>query len=810
MKLLKYGYIFVFVLCGLAIPNINAQKTLKGKVLEPESHIGHNHAPGEHQGDEKYNPIVGASVIWKGKGIGTTTDGFGFFKIPILKKGDTLQVSMIGYETVGVLYTDQTYIEIPLNQGVQLDAVHVETRKAATSISILDPLIVQSLSRQELCKAACCNLSEAFETNASVDASFTDAVTGTKQIKMLGLDGKYTQILVDNLPGPRGLNVVQGLSFIPGTWIDAIAISKGTGSVTAGYESITGQINVAMRNSENAEPLHINLYVSDGGRLEWNHVSTHQVNDRWSTSLLSHAEYGNLVNDRNEDGFLDTPLKRDFVLRNEWKLRGRRGIQGEYSLSTIHMDRLAGQTTPFTNTESSKWDLLPKLLNNSDSLAPWTAANEIIRFEASAKTGYVFPGQEWKSIGSQFFASTHIQDHQFGNRIYSGKEKFFRGNIMFSSIINTTDHKYTTGLSFLYDDFEEIGSWSAEYDDWSAESDTLTRTEIVPGAYCEYTWTPNERLTVVSGLRADYHNLYGTFVTPRLHLRYLLAEDISMKLVAGKGFRTANVFMEQLGSWASNRSWNLQQDLEPEIATNVGLNFVSKFNLNSRDASLSLDGYFTNFENKIIVDLYHSPHEVRIYNLTNSGGYKARSSSKTVQLEFDWSFHRRMDVRAAYRWVDAVTGYAESNGFEMQQDPFISKHRVFTQLSYASKETLEGKQIRIDATTQWIGSQALPIPDGISMGMDPGNPMEPMEPMENMHPSVSPSFAQLNIQFTQILPGNLELYIGVENVTNVKQMSPIAGVNDGVLELENFDASLVYGPIMGRMSYAGLRWTLGE
>ena len=166
MKLLKYGYIFIFILCGLAIPKINAQKTLKGKVLEPESHIGHNHAPGEHQGDEKYNPIVGASVIWKGKGIGTTTDRFGFFKIPILKKGDTLQVSMIGYETVGILYTDQTYIEIPLQQGVQLDAVQVETRKAATSISILDPLIVQSLSRQELCKAACCNLSEAFETNA--------------------------------------------------------------------------------------------------------------------------------------------------------------------------------------------------------------------------------------------------------------------------------------------------------------------------------------------------------------------------------------------------------------------------------------------------------------------------------------------------------------------------------------------------------------------------------------------------------------------------------------------------------------------
>jgi len=327
----------------------------------------------------------------------------------------------------------------------------------------------------------------------------------------------------------------------------------------------------------------------------------------------------------------------------------------------------------------------------------------------------------------------------------------------------------------------------------------LSRTEIVPGAFFEYTWTAGERLVVVAGLRGDHHNLYGNFASPRLHVRYSLAEETSIKLVAGRGFRTANVFMEQLGSWASNRRWDIQENLAPEVATNLGLNLVSKFRLNSRDASLSLDGYFTNFDNRIIVDLYNSPHEVSIYNLNNSGGYPSRSSSTTVQLEFDWSFHRRLDVRAAYRWVDAVTGYASGdfdagNGFEMQHDPYVSKHRAFTQWSYASKASKEGYQTRIDATVQWVGPQALPVPGG----------------MASMHPSVSPSFTQVNLQFTQMYPGNLEFYIGVENLTNVKQMSPIAGTNDGGLDLENFDASLVYGPILGRMTYAGLRWTLGS
>lgn len=798
MKHLKRLYVLVFIVSWLAMPNLNAQKQIKGKVLAPESHIGHDHAEGEHEGEAVYDILPGASVVWKGTTLGTMTDLFGFFKLPALNLGDTLQVSMIGYETVGLVYTGWDYLDIPLEPGVLLNEAQIEAKQSTTSISLLDPLNIQQLNRKELAKAACCNLSEAFETNASVDASFTDAVTGTRQIRMLGLDGKYTQLLVDNLPGPRGLNVVQGLSFIPGPWIDNISISKGTGSVTNGYESITGQINVAMRNPENAEPFHVNLYVSGDGRLEWNHVSSHQVSRRWSTALLSHAELGTTINDRNDDTFLDTPLKRDIVLRNEWKFRGDRGIRGEYTISSVMMERLAGQASAYSDSDSP-FDLLQPYLENTSSDDPWTAATTISRFEASAKTGFVFPEKSWQSIGTQFFASTHTQEHTFGNRSYEGTEDYFRGNVLFSSIINNTDHKFTTGVSFVYDDFNEIGTWGAEYDAWDSENDTLSRTEIVPGAFFEYTWTPGERLVVVAGLRGDHHNLYGNFASPRLHVRYSLAEETSVKLVAGRGFRTANVFMEQLGSWASNRRWDIQEDLAPEVATNVGVNLVSKFRLNSRDASLSLDGYFTNFDNRIIVDLYNSPHEVSIYNLNNSGGYQSRSSSTTVQLEFDWSFHRRLDIRAAYRWVNAVTGYASGdfdagNGFEMLQDPYVSKHRAFTQWSYASKETKEGKQTRIDATVQWVGPQALPVPGG----------------MASMHPSVSPSFTQVNLQFTQMLPGNLELYIGVENLTNVKQMSPIAGANTEGLDIENFDASLVYGPIFGRMSYAGLRWTLGS
>lgn len=738
-----------------AITLTSQAQTLKGKVFTADSEKGHN-------GETQYIPLPGASVIWKGTRLGAMTDAHGFFKLPAMNIGDTLQVSMVGFNTAGLVYSGQKYVEIPLEQGVALGAAEVEVRGSSTTISLLDPLNVQQLNRKELEKAACCNLSEAFETNASVDASFTDAVTGTRQIRMLGLDGKYTQILQDNLPGPRGLNVVQGLSFIPGPWINTIAISKGTGSVTNGYESITGEINVAMLNPENADTLHVNMYASGDGRIEFNHVSRHTLGRRWSTSVLTHAEYANTVNDRNGDHFLDTPLKNDVVLRNEWKYRGDRGVRGEYCISAVDMNREAGQMRAHIEN-------------------PWLAITDIQRVELSAKTGYVFPEKKGTSMGSQFIGSYHKHDHTFGEKSYLGTETYFRGNLLFSSIIGNTDHKYTTGVSFLYDDFNEVGTWAG-----TGVNDTLTRTEKVPGAYFEYTWTPSERLTVVSGLRGDYHNLYGAFVTPRLHARYSLAEETSIKLVAGRGFRTANALMEHLGVWASSRDWEITGDLNPEVATNVGLNLVSKFKLNSRDASLSVDGYWTDFENRVVTDLYTSPSRVYVYNI-------GASSSKTLQAEFDWSFHRRFDLRAAYRWVDAKTLYLIDSA--PTRDPFISEHRAFAQLSYASKKQKDGRQVRVDGTLHWVGAQRLPTPD--QDAPDAGDFLP-----------ISPDFYQVNLQVSRNFKGDFELYAGVENLLNVKQTNPIVGSENPFGE--TFDASLVYGPIFGRMTYAGLRWTVGR
>ena len=754
-----------------------AQKTLRGKVFAPEDHSGHNHAPGAHVGKETFDPLPGATVMWKGSGTGTVTDAFGFFQLDVRRNPDTLRVSMVGYQTVDVFYSGEGYLDIPLEPGVLLQSADVVFEERSQSVSLLNPLNIQQLSRKELCKAACCNLSEAFETNASVDASFTDAVTGTRQIHMLGLAGKYTQLLVDNLPGPRGLNVVQGMGFIPGPWIESIFISKGVGTVASGYESFTGQINVAHRNPDTAEPFHLNLFYGGSGRMEFNHVSKHKVGRRWDTVLMTHGEYGQRVNDRNSDQFMDTPLRKDGVVRNEWRFIGDRGLRANISVMGVDMEREGG--------------MVP-----GDIVAiPWVATTEIQRAEVNAKVGYVLPGQEGRSWGSQWTASTHRHWHGFGNRYYDGQQNTFRANVLRSGFLGSEDRQFSAGVSYLYDDFFERGTWGAAPTEEEANPEEWARTEHVPGAFLETTWTGNPRGMVVAGLRVDQHNLWGTVVTPRLHARWSATEQTSLKMVAGTGFRTPNVLMEELGVWASNRTWIVDGPLEPERGWNAGFNVTSKFKLGYRDADFALDGYWTEFQNRAVVDLDADAHAVRIYNLGDR-----ESRSVTAQAELGWSVHRRVDMRLAYRYVHATT---QRDGAEAQGtlvDPYVPQHRAFTQWSYSSKANDRGASWMGDLTMQWVGPQRIPRPDA-DFDDRPASDFED-------------DFVVVNGQISRVFAPGIDLYLGVENILNYRQQNPIVAAQlayeDGQMFQENMDASLVYGPIFGRMVYVGGRLTLGQ
>jgi hypothetical protein len=761
--------------------------------------------PGERPQTPRHEALPGAHVRAISSSKGTVTDGFGFFKLEDIPMGDTLEASMVGFQAVRWVFTGEDFTEIPLISGIALGAAEVKSDGPTASYSLLDPRHVQQLNRGELVKAACCNLSEAFETNASVDAAFTDAITGTRQIRMLGLDGKYTSMQVDNLPGPRGLAVVEGLMLIPGDWVNGIAISKGAGSVVGGYESITGEIHVGLMNPMNAPKLHVNLYQNESGRTEFNHVSRHDISRRWKMTLLTHGLQNQAVNDRNEDGFLDVPLQRHGIVRNEWKFMGDRGMEGEYSLSAIRTGLAAGTVGTFRGTEGIRdWGTL--LEQPDTSGLRWSAASQTSRLEATAKTGFVFADKPGRSIGTQFSGVRFETEQNFGGARYRGLEEMFRANLLFADMLGNSAHRITTGISWLWNRFDEAAQWNEEAGSPVAEQrkDVLKRVESVPGIFAEYTYNDDIRWNVIAGLRADYHNLYGLRWTPRIHARWSVTEHVALKASAGRGWRVPNPLMEQRGAWASNRVWwaiapgssapgSVERmalpvaGFQPEVADNAGLSLTTKFRLGHRESGLALDAFYTRFQNRLVVDLDGDPGEVWLYNL------EGRSEAFSAQAEWDWSFHRRWDLRVALRYVEATT---DRLGTADRRDPFVPVLRAFSQWSYASKVTSAGKQWRADATVQWMGPQRIP---------DTGSLPEAFQ-----RPGDVPGFLQVNTQVTRQFSERFDVYLGVENLTNVRQDRPILGqgVEDTALFDRHFDASLVYGPIFGRMMYGGLRWRI--
>lgn len=782
---------------------VSAQKTLtvKGKVFSKDQvdHTGHDHGPGEGHEEENWLPLPGAYVVWKSTGQGTATDAHGFFRLEGVE-GDTLVASFIGMTTVELPFIGQSYVEIPLGEGFQLNEAQVVAKGPTTSVSLLDPLVVQSLGRDELCRAACCNLSEAFETNAAVDASFTDAVTGTKQIRMLGLDGKYTQIMFDNMPGARGLNILQGMKFIPGEWVDQIHIGKGAGSVTLGHESMTGQINVALRNADLEDQLVVNGFLNRAGRYELNTVSRHDVSRRWKTALLTHGEWADRINDGNADGFQDNALSKDVVLRSDWQFTGDRGMRGEYAVTAVSQEKQAGQ--------------LPLLDAGTDGL--WMADQLVDRVTFTGKTGYVFPGDDGRSLGSQVTLGSHDQELTFGPyRSYIADQQFARVNLLYQRATGRGDD-LVMGISAKSDRYSQAILQSDAFpDSVGVDGTPVERSEVVTGAFVEWT-VKRERWDVILGLRTDMHDTFGTFVTPRLNARWSVTDAITLKAAAGKGWRTAVPLAEFAGVWASNRRWIFPEagsvdpfrGLRPEESWNMGLNLLTKFNLGFREASFSLDGYRVDFSNRVFVDL-DEPGQASVR--------QGMSQSRSVQAEFWWDWTRRLDITLAYRLVDASSDYDPDSldGYGgYRQDPFVARHRGFTTIAYGSRMDEKGRQWRADVTFQVTGPQRLPWTryDDQS-GVDPGYD----------RPEEAPTFVTGNVQISRDFDEGQQIYVGIENVTNYRQAEPIVGMDYSggpgdvqtlsggpVADDPLYDASFVYAPIFGRNLYAGVRWAFGQ
>lgn len=741
-------YLFIkFMFLSLIV---SAQEQLKGVVLETSS--------------TKELPLPGANVYWLNSSVGAITGEDGTFSLPYRFSYNKLVISYVGFKTDTITVNTNRFIKHVLQASEELDVVTVTSRKQATSKSYLKATNTILVSSDELLKAACCNLSESFETNPSIDVNFADAVSGTRQIKMLGLNSPYILIATENIPAIRGASQAYGLSFIPGTWVESIQITKGTGSAVNGFESIAGQINAELVKPTTDDTLFVNLYGGSNERLELNtHINT-KVSEKWSTGLYLHGNTHQKKHDVNDDGFLDMPLYNQINVMNRWQYtNGEKGVVSFINFRYLNDEKQAGQV-----------DFNPD--KDKGTTNYWGSEINTERFEVTTKLGYVNPEVPYQSLGFQTAYSHHKQDSYFGLNLYDIEHNSFYSNLVYNSIISDSRHKVKTGLSFTYDQYDEL-----------VNTDTYERTENSVGGFFEYAYNDLNKLTLTAGVRVDQHNRLGFFVTPRLHIRYSPWEKSAFRASIGRGKRSANIFAENQNMFSSSRQINILNSggkiygLDPEIAWNYGVSYLQGFNLFERKADITLDFYRTEFQNQVVVD-WENPFDVNFYNLEGD------SYANSFQFEFNYNVFEHFDLRMAYKYYDIKTDY---NSGQLEK-PLIPKNRLFANASYETNNEENSAQWKFDATYNWLDSQRFPNTENSSI--------------EFQLEDYSPTVGTLNLQVTKVFSSKFEVYLGGENVTNVRQGNPIISADDPFGA--NFDSNFVYGPIFGSMYYAGIRYSI--
>ena len=642
----------------------------------------------------------------------------------------------------GYSHTDTASLD-SIFKDEELKEVKVVARKAGTS-RLAGAVNGIAVNKDELFKAACCNLGESFTTNPSVDVAYNDATTGARQIKLLGLSGTYVQMLTENLPNFRGAAIPYALGYVPGPWMKGIQVSKGSASVKNGYESITGQINVDYLQPEDEQQVEVNLFGDTKSRIEANADANVHLSDKWATEILLHHENILKNHDDNGDGFYDMPGREQYNVLNRWVYKGKNYIF-HGGLGALKEIRTSGQDEEHVHSD----DIYRIKLHTN-------------RYEGYMKHAFILNHEHGTNIAFMSSASMHQLDAQYGNKFYDLNEKNLYGSLMFETNFST-QHNLSLGLSFNHD--------------YLGQNLGKNEKETTPGAYAQYTYTLGTKLTAMAGVRFDHSSLYGNFFTPRFHVKYSPIDAISIRLSAGKGYRTVFALAEYNYLLSSGRNLNISKDLKQEEAWNYGLSTAFYIPMFGKTLKLNAEYYYTDFKNQAVVDYESDKDLIAIYNLMG------KSYSHTFQIDASYPLLKGLEITAAYRLNDVKCTY--DYGKTLKEKPLTSKYKALFTASYKTPLGLW----QFDATVQLNGGGRNPEPYQLADGSQSWSPR-------------FRSFEQVSAQVTRWFR-HWSIYVGGENLTGFKQKTPIYGA--GNPWGSDFEPTLVWGPVEGRMFYAGVR-----
>lgn len=733
--------IFLFILLFSA--GLQAQ-TISGGVVDP------NH-----------NPVFGANVYWMETLKGTTTDETGHFNLKKTKGAETLIVAYVGFKPDTQQVGDQTDFHIHLEyQGPEVE-VTIEEKRSGTVFSHIDGYQTEQLTGEEIKKAACCDLAGCFNTTASVQATTTNVVTNAKELRVLGLSGVYNQVLLEGIPFLQGLSYTYGISSIPGPLIENIYISKGANSVLQGWESISGQINVELKEPDQAKRLFLNGYANSFLETQVNGYFT-TGKKRWSNMTAFHMAQPGMRTDRNKDGFMDFPLTKRYEILNKIKFGQASdfGWSGWMGLRYVHEDRTGGEMDYRPETD----------IGGNENYGQEVEINQP---EMWMQGAYRFNSKMRINLAAS--AQFSHQTSWYGTTSYKAKQGMLNSKIQYEFEYDKEGSNLKTGLSYRYLDLREdiaftqnpLGlSYAGEY----------ANTQHVPGVFAENTFNFADGAgSWIVGTRLDWHNQFGLHFTPRTLVKYSITEFTTLRGTIGYGWRVANIFPENTNLLASNRDIIFAEALRPEEAVNMGASVLQSIYTDPVNVILSADFYHTRFLNQIFPDYNTDPQKAILEN------FEGTSISNSFQADLTLDILGWVDLRGSYNYLDV---YRKENGVK-EQLPFNSRHRVMSAISI---HPLSSKWA-IDANVHWFGKQQLPNTSS--------------NPPQYQRPDESEPYTTLDAQFSYNFP-QFELYAGCENIFDFRQSQPIVATDDPFGPY--FDTSLNWGPTRGREFYIGVRF----
>jgi outer membrane receptor for ferrienterochelin and colicin/copper chaperone CopZ len=756
----KLHQLYTLLLCSMFSISLSAQGTFSGWVVD-------------HEG----NPLIGATIQWKDSlTVGTASDVDGKFEVPRLDtvNGHILLIRHVSYAQVEVeIFPYENHLKLKVEADAIMEtAVEVTTTRRDAFNSTLNPLNIETLSACELKRAACCSLAESFENNGTVNVSHSDAVTGAREVEMLGLRGIYTQMMIENRPTLNRLGRAYGLEYIPGSWIESIQVSKGASTVRNGVQGITGQINTELIKPQKADPFYINLYAGNIGRFELNTNLAHKFNDKWATGLLLHGNYYQGDIDHNHDYFLDVPKKKQ--INGLWRLiHTADDLHLEFNVQGLMDNRFGGQTA--------------KLYENHLQLMPtrlYQIENNTKRLEVFGKAGYMGFDNPLQSFALVWGVTVHDQKSHFGDNIYDALQKSFYTNLIFQTPLSANkEHNFNAGVNYQLDNFDE-----------SFTELNLGRLEQMSSLFGEYDFNhvinkdKGRSFGLIFGMRGDWLQT-GTFQkiipSPRANIKYNFNDNFVIRASGGRGMRMANLLIENIRYMPGSRSFIVDEKLQPEIAWNYGINMSYNFQLGARDGSLNIDAYRTDFENQLISDVDIATDELHFYNLDG------KSFANSFLVTWTQDLAKGFELRLAYKFNDVRSTMNDS----IRWQTFSPQHRGLVTLHYVTPN----KGWQFNANVQFTGPQRLPLLSGNTSDLP-----------DYRQKAMAPAFVLFNAQVTKYFKNGFEAYIGEENLGNYTQIAPILGADNPFGSNANarpFDATAVFAPIMGVMGYAGVRYT---